>query len=286
MSKGELEFDDLGDFFERSYEVSSKSDTSWVFTSTSERFDGYTVEFIGTGLASGDTFPSGGTIEHVIITGPGGVTDDVDGLSLSASELASEFDFGDHDDEESGDDGDDSLHGDGGDDDLLGDGGDDDLMGKGGDDFLSGDDGDDYLKGQGGDDEIHGGDGRDKIIGGGGKDMLSGDAGDDRLKGQGGKDILDGGDDDDYLDGGGGKDIFVFTTGFGNDEIKRFQHDKDKIDLTAFGITTFDSQVSIEKTGGDTVITVRDGTGTVVEGTITIDKVSGGKSVDAGDFLI
>lgn len=286
MSKGELEFDDLGDFFERSYVVSSKTDESWVFTSTSERFDGYTVEFIGTGLGSGDTFPTGGTIEHVIITGPGGVTDDVDGLSLSASDLASEFDFGDHEDEKSGDDGDDSLHGNGDDDDLLGEGGDDHLDGKGGDDFLSGDDGDDELRGQGGDDEIHGGEGQDKIVGGGGKDKLSGDAGDDHLKGQGGKDILDGGDDDDYMDGGGGKDIFVFSSNFGNDEIKRFQHDKDKIDLTKIGITDFDAQVSIEREDGDTVITVWNSDHSAIEGTITIDKVSGGKTVDAGDFVI
>ncbi len=173
MAKGELEFDDLDDFFERSYVVSTQSETSWVFTGTSERFDGYTVELIGIGLVGSGDFPTDGTIQHVIITGPGGVTDDVDGLSLAASELASEVDFGDHDGKDvSGDDGDDSLGGKDGDDDLLGGGGDDSLKGKGGDDFLSGDDGDDDLKGQGGDDEIHGGFGDDKIVGGGGKDDL------------------------------------------------------------------------------------------------------------------
>ena len=50
MAKGELEYDDLSDFFERTYEVSSQSDTSWIFTGTSERFGNWTVEFQGSGL--------------------------------------------------------------------------------------------------------------------------------------------------------------------------------------------------------------------------------------------
>src|SRR5262245_19426558 len=114
MAKNELDFDDLDDFFERSYDVTSRSDGSWLFTSTSERFDGWTVELLGSGLAGTGILPEAGTITRVIIKTPGGdVADDVDGLSLSATQLASQFEFGDHDDDEAGDD-----DGHGGDDDL------------------------------------------------------------------------------------------------------------------------------------------------------------------------
>ena len=268
MAKGELEYDDLHDFFERSYDVTSRSDTSWLFTSTSDRFDGYTVLFEGTGLTGAGIFPEGGTITHVLITGPGGVTDDVGGLSLSAADLASDFDFGDHDGSDD--------HGSGGDDDLSGDDSDDDLSGKGGDDHIDGNDGDDDLSGKGGDDDLDGGGGDDSLSGSGGKDDLSGDTGNDRLSGQGKSDRLDGGADDDLLIGGGGKDVFVFTPAFGDDTIKRFDKGKDLIDLSATDLTFAD--LKIERAHGDTIITTS-------EGTITIDHVSGGKTVGEGDFL-
>jgi len=303
MAKGELEFDDLNDFFERPYEVTSQSDTSWLFTATDGRYAGWTVELQGTGLTGADGFPAAGSIAHVIIKTPGGdVADDVDGLTLSATDLADGIDFGDHDgtddnggddppgdddgghgdDDLAGDDGDDDLSGHGGDDDIAGDTGDDDLSGGGGDDSLSGDDGDDDLTGQGGDDELDGGAGDDHISGSGGKDDLFGGDGSDVLKGQGKGDTLDGGADDDLLIGGGGKDVFVFTPSFGSDTIARFDHGKDTIDLKAIGITFADLDIVHEH--GDTIVTVHDGLGGVA-GTITIDKVSGGKTVDDGDFL-
>lgn len=310
MAKGELEFDDLHDFFERSYDVTTQSDTSWLFTSTSAKFAGYTVEFRGDGLIGTGLFPEGGTIARVIITGPEGVTDDVDGLALAATDLAAEFEIGDDeegggddkgddgDDDLTGDDGDDDLSGHGGDDDLLGGGGDDDLSGGGGDDDLSGDDGDDDLSGGGGDDELSGDDGSDDLrgaggdddlngglgddhlTGNGGKDDLSGDEGNDLLKGNGKGDDLDGGADDDLLIGGGGKDTYIFGLDFGDDVIKRFDAGKDKIDLIGLGIVDFDSEVDIDKDdNGDTIVTT-------AEGTITIDKIAGGKTVDDSDFLI
>ncbi len=275
MAKGELDFDDLHDFFERNYDVTSRSDGSWLFTSTSDRYDGWTVQFLGSGLTGTDIFPDAGTITRVIIKTPGGdVADDVDGLSLPATQLAAQFEFND---DEAGDD-----HGHGGDDDLAGDDGDDDLSGHGGDDHLDGENGDDHLHGNGGDDDLHGGAGDDKIVGNGGKDDLFGDEGNDHLKGQGNGDRLDGGADDDVLIGGGGQDVYVFARDFGDDVIKRFDHGKDKIDLSQINGLTF-QQLAIERAHGDTIITIDKGT--VTEATITIDKVTGGKTVDDSDFL-
>jgi Ca2+-binding RTX toxin-like protein len=250
MAKGELDYDDLHDFFERSYDVTSRSDGTWLFTSTSSRYPGYTVEFQGSGLTGTGIFPDGGTITRVIITGPGGVTDNVGGLSLRATDLAAGFDFGDHD-------------------------GSDD-HGRGGDDHLSGDDGNDHLRGKGGDDDLRGGGGDDRLSGNGGKDSLFGDDGNDKLSGHGRNDRLDGGADDDLLIGGGGKDVFVFTTGFGSDTIRRFDKGKDLIDLSATGLAFAD--LKITRAHGDTIVK----TG---EGTFTIDKVSGGKTVGEDDFL-
>ena len=262
MAKGELDYDDLHDFFERSYDVTSRSDGSWLFTSTSARYEGYTVLFEGTDLSGSGIFPDAGTITRVLITAPGGDTDDETGLSLSAADLAAEFEFGDHDDDD-----DDSDDGGGDDDDLKGDDGDDD---------ISGDDGDDSISGKGGDDDLDGGSGDDSLKGSGGKDDLSGDDGNDKLSGQGSNDRLDGGADDDLLIGGGGKDVFVFTTGFGADTIKRFDKGKDVIDLSGTDLTF--ANLKIERAHGDTIITTS-------EGTITIDKVSGGKTVGEDDFL-
>jgi Ca2+-binding RTX toxin-like protein len=282
MAKGELDYDDLHDFFERPYDVTARSDGSWLFTGTSDRYDGWTVELLGSGLSGAGIFPEAGTITRVIIKTPGGdVADDVGSLSLLATDLAADFEFGDHeggggDDDLAGDDSDDDLSGHGGDDDLLGGGGDDDLSGGGGDDSLSGDDGDDDLHGQGGDDDLHGGSGDDHLTGSGGKDDLVGEDGSDVLKGQGKNDRLDGGADDDTLIGGGGQDIFIFGPGFGNDVIKRFDAGKDKIDLSQTGLKFAD--IDIDEVGGDTVVTTS-------EGTITIDHVSGGKTVGEGDFL-
>jgi Ca2+-binding RTX toxin-like protein len=277
MAKGELDYDDLHDFFERSYDVTSRSESSWLFTSTSSRYQGYTVLFEGTGLSGTGIFPEAGTITRVLITAPGGDTDDTGGLSLSAADLAAGFDFGDHDgSDDHGTGGDDDLKGDDGDDDISGDDGDDHISGKGGDDRISGDDGDDDLKGKGGDDDLDGGSGDDSLSGSGGKDKLFGNDGNDKLRGQGSNDRLDGGADDDLLIGGGGKDVFLFTSGFGSDTIKRFDKGKDVIDLSGTDLTFAD--LKIERAHGDTIITTS-------EGTITIDKVSGGKTVGEDDFL-
>ena len=78
------------------------------------------------------------------------------------------------------------------------------------------------------------------------------------------------------LIGGGGKDVYIFALDFGDDTIKRFDAGKDKIDLSQTGLS-FDD-LDITEDHGDTIVTTS-------EGTITIDKVSGGKTLDDGDFL-
>ncbi len=279
MEDDVLDLGDLGDFFEKGYDVTSMSDTQWLFTATSGKFAGLTVELDGSGFTGTGDFPDAGTITHVIVTGPDGVISDTSDLSLPVATLLDESDHGHgggQDDTVIGGDDDNDLHGHGGDDDLSGGGGDDHLAGGGGDDDLSGDDGDDHLAGGGGDDHLSGGDGNDKLVGQGGKDILHGDAGDDVLKGQGKGDLLDGGEGDDKLDGGGGNDVFVFGTAFGNDIIKRFDIGHDKIDLSATGLTFAD--LAITESHGDEVITTS-------QGTITIDKLTHGDHLSESDFL-
>lgn len=98
---------------------------------------------------------------------------------------------------------------------------------------------------------------------GSGSDHLAGGAGNDRLFGGRGNDKLEGGAGNNFLDGGGGENVFVF--GLGNDRIADFdakpRGSQDKIDLTAFGLTaeTFEDQVSFERDGCNTVVSVEGG---------------------------
>ncbi len=100
---------------------------------------------------------------------------------------------------------------------------------------ISGDNTSEYMDGGGGD---------DYLFGNGGKDHMLGSAGNDYLDGGKGNDILDGGSGDDMLFGDKGHDTFVFAPvepdGLppGNDTILDFVHGQDRIDLTAFDITS------------------------------------------------
>ena len=111
----------------------------------------------------------------------------------------------------------------------------------------------------------------ENAIGGSGNDTLTGNSGDNRLDGSGGDDIINAGSGDDIVIGGagndtmngqGGNDIFVLAAGFGNDKILQFDADpaggQDRLDLTAFGITTanFAGRVAIAAVGTDTLITI------------------------------
>lgn len=175
--------------------------------------------------------------------------------------------------------GDDSLSGGGGDDSLFGDAGDDVMLGRSGRDELTGGGGDDRLigglggdrlfggddrdtvSGGAGDDFIRGGAGRDLIAGGGGRDLLSGEAGADVLNGGGGADIILGGSGsdvivgdggDDALAGGGGRDLFVFATGSGDDLIRDFRNNIDRIEIID-GADRF-ADLQIASNGGAAII--------------------------------
>lgn len=113
----------------------------------------------------------------------------------------------------------DTLNGDTGNDVLQGDTGDDDLAGGTGDDFLDGGAGADVLAGGAGADRLHGGDGNDRLDGGDANDVIDGGAGNDVLEGAEGDDVLDGGLGSDILMGGAGSDTYVFSLGYGLDEI-------------------------------------------------------------------
>lgn len=157
-----------------------------------------------------------------------------------------------------GDDGRDKLRGTSDDDLILGFGGRDKLYGRDGDDTIFGGTGHDRIQGDNGNDALYGEDGRDKIYGGRGDDKIDGGAGRDRLFGHSGDDEIYGGDDRDYLSGGSGddrldggagndvlyggrgNDIFVFAAGTGHDQVKGFGYGDDVIDVSDFGITSFE----------------------------------------------
>lgn len=118
---------------------------------------------------------------------------------------------------------------------------------------VSGGRGDDLLIGNKGANRIFGNDGDDTIAGGAGQDTLNGGSGNDILLGGGGKD---------KLTGGLGFDKFVFSKGFGNDVITDFDanplNGQDKIDISAMGISAlnFDTRVSIDDVGADTLVII------------------------------
>ena len=106
----------------------------------------------------------------------------------------------------------------------------------------------------GGTDTVIGGSGADFLWGGSGSDILTGNDNDDVLVGQDAADTLTGGAGTDVLYGsaGGGADgaldTFVFGDGWGTDFVFDFEHNVDKIDMTAVsGLTNF-SQLTLTDT--------------------------------------
>ena len=157
--------------------------------------------------------------------------------------------------------GNDRMSGGAGNDSLSGGAGSDRLSGGTGNDALSGGDGADRLSGGRGEDFLDGGDGQDTVFGESGDDSLSGGAGGDFLSGGRGADTIDGGAGDDSLKGGDGGDIFVFGTDFGNDTVQDFSvGDGDRIDLSAAGISDFDSLMdNAEDTANGVVLNTDEG---------------------------
>ncbi len=109
-----------------------------------------------------------------------------------------------------------------------------------------------YINGGGGNDTLTGGVSSDFLVGGGGNDMLNGGGGNDRFIGGGGNDTMT---------GGTGADTFIFTGAPGTDTITDFVSGTDKIDFSAYGITS--ANVTITTAGGNTMLSVdsnKDGT--------------------------
>jgi len=97
---------------------------------------------------------------------------------------------------------------------------------------IKGTAGNDLLKGTDNSDNIYGGDGHDKIYAGRGVDVLYGGNGNDSLYS---------GTEFTILNGGAGKDTFIIGSMFGCVvRIEDFQQGFDKIDVSAFGITSLD----------------------------------------------
>jgi Ca2+-binding RTX toxin-like protein len=87
-----------------------------------------------------------------------------------------------------------------------------------------------------------------------GDDVLTGGRANDFLVGGGGNDRLNGKEGNDSFIGGAGADTFVFSGTAGNDRIIDFVSGTDRIDLSAYGITS--ANVSTAASGTDTIISV------------------------------
>jgi large repetitive protein len=147
---------------------------------------------------------------------------------------------------------------------------------------------------------VMGGAGKDKAKGGGGKDMLTGGGGKDLLVGGKGPDILIGGAKNDVLKGGKGKDMFVFNglASEGNDLIKRFETQRDVIDLrpvfarAEFTGTTPDAKfhkyIQTVQVGASTEVRVDlDGAGSgTVFGAIATLKNINASTVSCSNFVV
>ena len=118
-------------------------------------------------------------------------------------------------------------------------------------------------------------------------DVASGGGGNDTMNGLAGNDTIAGGPDNDAITPGGGLDVVVFASGDGTDTVAGFDFNptggQDKLDITAFGITsaTFNGAVTRTDIGPSVLVTIV-GTGV----TFTLTGVASIASVDATDFVL
>lgn len=138
---------------------------------------------------------------------------------------------------------------------ISGKGGNDEISGKGGTDSLSGGGGTDGLFGGGGDDRLFGEAGADELSGGGGDDLLRGGDGNDKIRGDRGQDVLIGGLGDDLLVGDQGNDVFILETGAGEDTIRDFARNQDKLGLPG-GVGFSDLDLTLCGCGTKTIISL------------------------------
>jgi Ca2+-binding RTX toxin-like protein len=98
-----------------------------------------------------------------------------------------------------------------------------------------------------------------------GKDLMTGEGGSDVLYGYGKRDILDGGLDStgfdfDSLYGGKGKDTFVYSEGYGSNQIEDYELKKDGLDLSGTSFARKDLK-DVDKIG---ILNDSDGDGNYV----------------------
>ena len=156
-------------------------------------------------------------------------------------------------------------------------------VGTSGDDILKGEElQDDDIRGLQGDDRIYGYEGDDILRGGGGDDVIAGGDGDDTIYGGHGDDSLwgDGTRSDIAIAGATDFDTFVYKPGHGNDTIRDFNVNEDRLDLSHFGSISELSDLSIQQQGQHTVISA-DAAG---YGSIQLLGVNA-SDLDAGDFI-
>ena len=155
--------------------------------------------------------------------------------------------------------------------------------GTSGDDVLKGKERqDDVIRGLAGDDTIFGYEGDDELYGGAGDDTIAGGDGDDRIYGGAGDDSLwgDGTRSDIALDGATDFDTFIFKPGHGNDTVRDFNLNEDRLDLSHFGSISELSDLTIQQQGQHTVVSVDAQGG----GTINLLGINA-SDLDSGDFI-
>ena len=114
--------------------------------------------------------------------------------------------------------------------------------------------------------------------------MIYGSRGDDTIDGGSGADTIKGGSGNDLITGGTGTDVFVFSFRSDIDEITDFKNNADKLDMTAFALTSrqdlTDAGAILERGAGSIIdLTAIGGNGLIYVEDMTVAQWS------ASDFI-
>ena len=143
---------------------------------------------------------------------------------------------------------------------------------------LTGSDQADQIDARGGDDVIDAGKGNDTIFGRSGDDTIYDGDGDDDVSAGDGNDIIYAGAGSDSFEGGLGDDRFIFSSGFGQDEISDVNGDNDRVEFTA-GFSVED--VSFEKQGYSLIVRFADSSDVLTVNFFFLQDIS---SIDEFEF--
>ena len=103
-----------------------------------------------------------------------------------------------------------------------------------------------------------GGEGNDVLVGSSvAPSALHGDSGNDRIKAGAGGATIGGGADADKLFANSGEDLFVFTAGFGRDNLYGLDVENDRIAVAIAGVESGDLMFRSMNGGQDTLVTFR-----------------------------